>query len=103
MPMYDYQCNCGYRSSEFVWITSDRGIVCPKCGGQMQRLFTGSFAELKSKRHKPRAYSYDPREWDATKDNFESCKRDVIRGKTDKKELDFWKKEMRKEHPELII
>jgi predicted nucleic acid-binding Zn ribbon protein len=102
MPNYDYMCDCGYRSCEFVWKMSSI-VVCPRCSKEMKRLFTGSFAELKSKRSKPRAYSYDPREWDATKDNWEHCKRDYEAGKTDEKELKFWENEVKKENPDLVI
>ena len=102
MPLYDYLCKCGHHSHEFVWHLKDTAL-CPMCQIPMQRLFTGSFAELKSRRTKPRSYSYDPREWDATKDNYEACKRDYNRKKTDEKELSFWKGEVRKEHPDLIL
>lgn len=102
MPMYDYMCNCGHHSSSFVWHLDDM-VFCPLCHKPMQRLFTGTFAELKSKRSKPRIYSWEPQEWDATKDNFESCKRDFERGKTDIAELNYWKTEVKKENPNLVI
>jgi hypothetical protein len=102
MPCYDYLCQCGHHSDKFVWHLDDM-VICPICQKPMQRLFTGSFAELKSKRTKPRSYDYDPREWDATKDNYEGCKRDFQRGKTDEKELRYWQREVQKEHPDLIL
>jgi len=39
----------------------------------------------------------------ATHDAWESCKWDFKRGQTDKGEVDFWKKEMKKENPNLIL
>jgi len=69
----------------------------------MQRLFTGSFAELKSARTKPYSYSYDPRAWNSTKDSFESCKHDFEKGKTSVKEVKYWKNEVEKENPNQVI
>lgn len=104
MPMYDHRCSqCGHQSTEFVWITAKEGVICPRCGGQMIRLFTGTFAELKTKRGKPFAYSWEPQEWNATKDNFESAKFDFKRGKTDATEVQFWKGEVEKENPNQIV
>jgi hypothetical protein len=100
--MYDYLCNCGHHSSEFVWHLDDM-VVCPICQKPMQRLFTGSFAQLKSNRSKPHSYTYDPREWNATKDNFESCKRDFERGKADATEVEYWRGQVKKENPDLIV
>jgi|GEM_PF-2879262 len=102
MPIYDYKCHCGHHSDKFVWHLDDM-VFCPLCHKPMQRLFTGSFAELKSARTKPYSYSYDPREWNSTKDSFESCKSDFERGKTDATEVDYWKKEVEKENPNLVI
>ena len=102
MPMYDYLCDCGYHSIEFVWHFED-AVVCPICQKPMRRLFTGTFAELKSTRSKPRSYSWEPEEWNSTKDSYESCKRDFDRGKTDLAEVKYWKKEVEKENPSLIL
>lgn len=102
MPVYDYTCECGYHDNKFVWHLEDE-VVCPLCHKPMRRLFTGTFAELKSKRSKPYSYSWEPEEWNATKDNFESAKRDLKRGKTNQAEVDYWKKEVEKENPNLII
>ena len=104
MPLYDHKCSCcGYKSTEFVWITAKDGVVCPHCGAQMIRLFTGTFAELKTKRGKPRSYSYEPQEWSAVKDAWESCKADYKKGITDAKEVNYWKKEVQKENPNLVL
>ncbi len=40
MPTYEYKCQkCGYRFDHFQSISSDPLKVCPKCGGELHRLF----------------------------------------------------------------
>ena len=102
MPLYNYICECGYRSDKFVWNLNDV-VLCPLCHKPMRRLFTGSLVELKSKRSKPRQYVYDFKECDATKDLWETCKIDYKHGRTNKKELEFWKNKVKETHPNLII
>ncbi|MCD6521916.1 zinc ribbon domain-containing protein [Candidatus Calescamantes bacterium] len=42
MPTYEYQCkNCGYRFEKFQSIKEEAIKTCPKCGGEVQRLFSG--------------------------------------------------------------
>lgn len=102
MPVFDYLCQCGHHSDRFVWYLNDM-VFCPNCGKPMKRLFTDSIAELKSKRSKPRSYSYEFKECNAKKDLWETCKIDYKHGRTDERELNFWKKKVKEENPNLVI
>jgi len=103
MPIYEYQCaKCGDRAENFVWHISGQEVKCKKCGGVMARLFTVSNLPLLN-RQKPRPYRYDFRKCSATEDAFESCKRDYEKGRTGTKEVEYWKKAVEEENPNLIV
>lgn len=103
MPIYDYQCNaCGYRSSEFVWVTAKDGIVCPRCHNQMIRLFTTSNMFLLN-RQKAVPFKFDPHEPSADKSLWKSVISDAEKGKLHPGELKWWKKEIGKTSPNIIL
>ena len=40
MPIYEYRCKkCGYKFEELVLPGEEEPKVCPKCGGELERLF----------------------------------------------------------------
>ena len=100
MPMYNFQCGCGYRSEEFVWHIGDV-VYCPRCHGQMERLFTRTNMRLLN-RSKPCSFQHRPEEMDADKDIWATVITDAQRGTLKKDDYKFWKKEMAKSHPEII-
>ena len=100
MPIYNYECKCGYFSDTFVW-KIEEVVLCSQCYKPMQRLFTGSNLHLLN-RQKPTSFKYEFKECDATKDLYESCRMDFKHKKTNLKELKFWKNRMERDHPEII-
>ena len=49
MPTYDYKCvECGHRFDVFKSISSTEKTVCPKCGGEVARVYEGKWAMGKS-------------------------------------------------------
>lgn len=42
MPTYDYRCNaCGNEFEVFQKMSDEPVKVCPKCGGEVKKLFSG--------------------------------------------------------------
>lgn len=103
MPIFDYECKtCGYRSSEFVWITAKDGVVCPRCHDQMTRLFTtGNMVLLNRQKAVP--FKFDPKEPNADKSIWKSVIVDAQKGVLQKGELEYWKKEISKTSPNIIL
>ena len=47
MPSYDYKCrNCGHRFELFTSISRRDSAVCPKCGGEVSRVYEGKWTAL---------------------------------------------------------
>lgn len=43
MPIYEYKCNlCGYEFSQYQGIKEEPLQRCPKCGGKVERIISGS-------------------------------------------------------------
>ena len=102
MPLYDYQCpDCCYRTNTFVW-SMGHGVVCPHCGTRMTRLFTTSNMYLLG-REKPVPFKFEPKECNADKDIWKSVIEDDKKGKLAPGELKFWKKEVEKNNPNLVL
>jgi len=102
MPLYDFQCpGCGYRSNTFVWNMHNK-VICPHCGETMMRLFTTSNMILLN-RQKPRCFKHNPEECNADKDIWKTVIEDQKRGNLAPGELEFWKKEVSKNNPDVIL
>jgi putative FmdB family regulatory protein len=102
MPIYRYKCTkCNLDSEEFVW-NGDAHISCPECGTEMIRLFTTSNMPLLN-REKPISFKYDPHEPNADKNIWKTVISDAEKGKLHPGELKFWKREMAKSNPNVIV
>ena len=45
MPIYDFKCKqCGHRFELFTSISQRAQAVCPKCGGQVERVYEGKWS-----------------------------------------------------------
>jgi len=54
MPMYDHQCECGERLSEFrPMVDWDKRPRCPKCGEIMPRTYDGRSAVVRGAYKRP--------------------------------------------------
>lgn len=103
MPLFDYKCEtCGYSATEFVWITAKDELVCPDCGCQMIRLFTPTAGPLLG-REKPMPFKFDPGEPNADKSIWKTVISDAEKGKLKKGELEWWKKEINRTSPNMIL
>ena len=53
MPIYQYECGCGYRQEVYQGIKDEKIRVCPGCGGEISRLIgtgaSGFFYNFKYK------------------------------------------------------
>lgn len=102
MPLYDFQCpNCCYRTNTFVW-SQKHEALCPHCNTEMAKLFTGT-SSLLPNREKPVPFKFEPKECSADKDIWKSVIEDDKRGKLAPGELRFWKEEVSKNNPNLIL
>jgi len=54
-------------------------------------------------RQKPMGFKYDPKEMNADKDIWKTVITDTESGKTTKAEIKWWKKEIEKNNPNLIL
>jgi len=77
-------------------------VYCPICSDVMARVFTTSNMIL-TNRQKPRPFKHEPQECNADKDIWLSVIKDAERKKISKKEFNFWKKEVQKNDPTLIL
>jgi len=102
MPIYDYQCVCGYRSEKFVWAGKENKVFCPICHKHMKKLFTTTSSLLPG-REKPVPFKFDPKEPSADKSIWKSVISDAEKGKLHPGELKWWKKEIGKTSPNLIL
>lgn len=47
MPIYDYKCaRCGHRFDLLRSVSSRDDVACPKCGGEVTRVYEGKWASL---------------------------------------------------------
>ena len=45
MPIYDFKCKaCGHRFELFTSISARGQAVCPKCGGEVERVYEGRWS-----------------------------------------------------------
>jgi len=45
MPIYDYKCGaCGHRFELLRSISSTAPVRCPKCGGEVSRVYEGKWS-----------------------------------------------------------
>ena len=48
MPLYEYQCNvCGERIEIIQKLSDPPSSHCPKCGGEMKKLFSAPAIQFK--------------------------------------------------------
>ena len=48
MPLYEYHCaQCGYRYEKIQKFNDEPEVVCPKCGGELQRPLTAPALQFK--------------------------------------------------------
>lgn len=102
MPLHDFQCpKCCYRANIFVW-TWKHKASCPHCNIEMTKLFTTSNMVLLN-RQKAVPFKFEPKEANADKGIWKSVIEDEKRGVLAPGELKFWKKEVEKNNPNLIL
>ena len=47
MPIYDYECvQCGHRFDLLRSVSSRDDVKCPKCGGEVSRVYEGRWSSL---------------------------------------------------------
>ena len=45
MPIYDYKCkHCDHRFEWFAPISQRASVKCPKCGGEVERVYEGKWS-----------------------------------------------------------